>query len=268
MGGNRADEDLNWESNTDRRRFSTWVCGNRDLVRDETITNRVNVWERRRWISRTDVMSITWTCTGIAALTIATSFSAYSLYVAAMPPGIYTIFIFLGFLALRHKNTRGLADFDSSTSMFQEMHLILILLLPTTMHILVGGIATSSFVLTWSIMAPAGSIFFCHKPKVFAGGLESRWWQIRVISKLQHAIREISPVMADTNVACLTMAYVAISLATIAVDPYITAIDLPPPALRQVIVRAKSLTRARELDPFEPDTERADPHQYYTSKHN
>ncbi len=58
-----------------------------------------------------------------------------------------------------------------------------------------------------------------------------------MILKSQHAISNFSPVMADANVACLTVAYVAISFATIAVDPYIIAIDIPPLVLRQVVER-------------------------------
>ncbi len=220
----------------DIRRFSSWMCGDRDLVRDETIANRVTVWERRRWRSRTAVMAIMWTLTGVAAITIATAFSSYSLYFASIPPGVYTVCSLLGFLALRHRNMRGLADFDSRTFMYQEMQLILLLILPTAMHFVVGGLESSSCVTTWCIMAPAGSIFYCHRPQLFDSSLEHRWWHIRVISKIQDAIMDFCPVMADTNVVCLTVAFVAVSLATIAIDPFVIALETPPPVLRQVIL--------------------------------
>ena len=103
------------------------------------------------------------------------------------------------------------------------------------MHIVVGGFASSSCVTTWCIMAPAGSIFYCHHPKAFVSSLASRWWHERVLSRIQNAIGDLCPVMADANVACLTVAFVAISLATIAIDPYIVAIETPPLALRQVM---------------------------------
>ena len=230
-----GDKETCFQPRKDVRRFSKWMCGDRDLVRDETIANRVTVWERRRWRSRTAVMGIMWTFTGVAALTIATAFSSFSLSVASIPPALYTLCSLLGFLALRQKNMRGLADFDSSTFIYQEMQLILLLILPTLSHVVVGGFDSSSNVTTWCIMAPAGSIFYCHHPKELVFDLESRWWHIRVIYKLQLVIREFCPVMADTNVLCMTVAFVAISLTTIAIDPYVIAIDHPPPVLRQVI---------------------------------
>ena len=120
------------------------------------------------------------------------------------------------------------------------MQLILLLILPIVMHTVVGGLGSSSYVMTWCIMAPAGCIVYCHKPEAFVSSSESRWWHIRIITEIQHSIRDFRPVMADANVACFIAAYVATILARLQSTPtlQVIAVDLPPLILCQVTERA------------------------------
>jgi hypothetical protein len=71
-------------------------------------------------------------------------------------PGIVHSMQSLWFFLLCDKG--GFAGLDSSTFMCQEVQLTLLLILPTAMHLAVGGFELSSNVTTWCIMAAAGSI--------------------------------------------------------------------------------------------------------------
>ena len=216
----------------DLRRFSALMCGDRDLIRDGSVSK--NIWERRRLRSRTAVMTMTWMLTGVAGFTTAAAYSYLSLFFSALPSFIYTVCSFIGFRMLRLKNRIGLADLDSNIFVYQEMQLILLLILPPAMHLMVGGLNTSSNVVVWSIMAPAGSIFYCQKPQALRGALDSQWVFARVLGKIQQSLQTLCPVMADTNVWIVTSAFLAVNVFLTSIDPYVIPLETPPLRLRQV----------------------------------
>jgi hypothetical protein len=218
----------------DLRRLSSLLCGDRDLMRDKSVAKGLNVWERRRWRSRTAVMTLTWMLIGAAGLITAIGFISVSLYFSAILPSLYTVCSLLGFLWLRRKNREGLSELDSSTSVYQEWQFFMLLILPPAVSLIVGGLTTSRFVASWTIIAPAGSIFFCQQPRILSSAVHSRWAFIQLIGRIQKSIHMYSPVMADTNVVATSAAFFAINIFLVFVDPYLVPLEIPPIRLQQV----------------------------------
>jgi len=128
-------------------------------------------------------------------------------------------------------NKFHLANLDSTVFVFGHIQLILMLILPISMHLVLGGLARSnaSCVMSWCIIAPAGAIFYCQGPT----GNSRR--SLETATKPSPALACFLPsVFMDMHVSIAVTAYVAASATIIACEPFLPAVQLPPLLLRQI----------------------------------
>jgi hypothetical protein len=215
-------------------RLASWTCGDVDLNHCDN-QNRLMLWQKRRWMSRTAAMALTWILTGFCGIIWGSVYLIFSLPQASMPPFLYTVTCLLGFISLRTINKYRLANLDSTVFIFGQIQLILMLILPISVHVVLGGLARSnaSCVMSWCIIAPAGAIFYCHGPT----GNSSQFLATR--NKQSPALVSIFPsVFTDTYVAIAVIAYVAASAAIISCESFLPVIQPPPLLLRQARAQA------------------------------
>mmetsp|Transcript_60788 Transcript_60788/g.127398 ORF Transcript_60788/g.127398 Transcript_60788/m.127398 type:complete len:242 (-) Transcript_60788:278-1003(-) len=210
-------------------RLASWICGDVDLNHCAS-QNSPALWQKRRWMSRTAAMALTWILTGCCGMMWGSVYLIFSLPQASMPPFLYTVICLLGFFSLRMINKFHLANLDSTVFVFGHIQLILMLILPISMHLVLGGLARSnaSCVMSWCIIAPAGAIFYCQGPT----GNSRR--SLETATKPSPALACFLPsVFMDMHVSIAVTAYVAASATIIACEPFLPAVQLPPLLLRQ-----------------------------------
>ena len=212
------------------KRVVLWTMGGQEFLHFKFDSSK-SFWERRRWVSRTAAMALTWILTGICGILWGSVYVYFSLSRASMPPFLYSAACFLGFLSLHGINKFQLAKIESTVFAFRQMQLILILILPFLMHIVLGGLKNSSAscVMSWSIIAPAGAIFYCHQPNSRRRAIANSAKSLSSSSN-----DALSPVLSDWHVRIAFFAYVSISIVMIAIDPLLPFVDPPPLLLRQV----------------------------------
>ena len=159
------------------------------------------------------------------------------MYRASIPPFAYSLCCVVGFAVLRSMNKAKLASLERNVSVFRHVQLFLILMLPLVMHIILGGLSgsRSSDVMTWSIIAPAASIFYYLRPSTHAVRPDIHGWAAgRWTFALLHGITRSLPVLVDASVFQAAVWFVGLSVALIACDPLLQTPDTPPLLLRQV----------------------------------
>jgi hypothetical protein len=169
---------------------------------------------------------------------------AFSLYWASLPPFVYSGFCAIGFLVLRITNKLQLVHLKSSIAAFRQLQLVLILTLPLSMQIVLGGLngSRASCVMAWSIIAPAGSIFYCHRPAAFVSpSVITARGLLGLFRRFAADVGQSFPVLADGSVAGISAAFVALSALLIASQPAQPRMPDPPLILRQVLLATRSL---------------------------
>ena len=181
-------------------------------------------------MSRTAAMALVWILTGICGILWGCVYVWFSLSRASMPPLLYSAVCFLGFLALRVINKFHVTNIESSVFAFRQLQLILILAMPVVMHIILGGLANSSAscVMSWSIIAPAGAIFYSHRPRSLQRNIAKT---SRAASIFRHTL---SSVFADRYVSLVILADILVISVVIIIDPLLPSVEPPPLVLRQV----------------------------------
>jgi hypothetical protein len=172
--------------------------------------------------------------TGLCGILWSSVYLCFSLSLASIPPFIYSAACFIGFIALLGINKFRLAKLEPTVFIFRQIQLILIFVLPVTMHIVLGGLnnSSASCVMSWSIIAPAGAIFYCNRQS-------SIWRAVGECAQALSQARDVLPlVLADRYVLVAIIAYTTVSIVVIAIDPLIPSTEPPPLLLRQVILRA------------------------------
>ncbi len=187
------------------------------------------LWQKKRWMSRTAAMALTWILTGFCGVMWGSVYLIFSLSQASMPPFLYTGTCLLGFFSLRTINKYRLVNLDSTVFIFGQIQLILMLILPISMHVVLGGLARSnaSCVMSWCIIAPAGAIFYCNIPA------DSSYRSMARTTQTPLWVRVFPSVFTDMYVAIAVIAYVAASATIIACEQFLPAVPPPPLLLRQ-----------------------------------
>ncbi len=196
-------------------------------------------WEQRRWTSRTAAMALVWILTGLSGFLWGLVYLSFSMYLAAAPPFIYSSACLVGFLVLQRLNQTNNAKVESAVLVFKQIQLVLILVLPISMHLVLGGLyhSNASLVMSWSIIAPAGAIFYCQIPSTRPAPICLKCHlPFSVSSLVAGCLNKVTAfpfVLADTHVAILVTAYMAASAVIIACEPFLPGVPPPPLLLRQ-----------------------------------
>jgi hypothetical protein len=241
------------------RKLASWICG--DISFDQCYDqNSLMHWEKKRWQSRTSAMALSWILTGFCGVMWGSVYLKFDLRMASMPPFVYALACLAVLLLLRIINKHCPGNLDVTVFIFGQIQIILMLILPISMHIVLGGLDSSnaSCVMSWCILAPAGAIFYCQGPRrstdlpanralVLPANralVRSRPLEIGSSSKFGMAalVSLLPSVLADAHVAITIAVYVAASVAIIACEPLLPAVQPPPLLLRQV--RPHTIRRA------------------------